>query len=202
MTLDAYAIAYTAHHGDFRKIQGEEFFTHPYAVADIAAQHMNPHGNPSAEEVEYAHVVGILHDMLDMKRSRENFPFGEVSRRFKPEHTRGVLAVSMTLEPLGWHGQRWEYLGRTHREREPRIQVMRSADKIHNLDRATVELDLVGPEFWSRFKGGRQGYIWWPGAVYAAIKKTHLIDDNDILDRFAQSIDDFSQMVKKIDEAA
>jgi len=45
------------------------------------------------------------------------------------------------------------------------------ADKVHNAESIVADLDRLGPAIWDRFKGGRDGTIWYYREVTAVFER-------------------------------
>ena len=62
---DTLRFATLAHKGQYRKYTGEEYITHPIAVADLVEQYMDTVGTFSEEEIQTAIQIALLHDTVE-----------------------------------------------------------------------------------------------------------------------------------------
>ena len=63
-------------------------------------------------------------------------------------------------QKLPWLQRKLEYLSRIPTE-SASIQLVSSADKIHNARSILTDLNALGDELWGRFSGGRDGTVWY-----------------------------------------
>lgn len=141
----AVAFAAARHAGQLRKGTSVPYITHPVAVAELLA-YFYP------DEPDLA-VAGLLHDTLEDTPTDR----AEIERLFGPEVRRLVLRVTKPR----WRP--WSLRGAA-----PDEVRLKAADTLHNVRCLSRDLDLVGPEVWKRFKGGRRMKL----ADYASVART------------------------------
>jgi (p)ppGpp synthase/HD superfamily hydrolase len=184
--MRAHKRAEYAHIGQYRKIFGEPFLIHPIETTRIVSQY---------DRSDYAQALSLLHDIVDIPEARLRLPLSEVRQEFDLELVFGISSLSKTLKPMSIDDVRLDYLQVTREEMDPRIQVVRSGDKISNLRSATVELSIVKSAFWRHFKGGRELYMQWPTDVLSAIKSSGVIDGHPIIDEYEEVFESFCRIV-------
>jgi (p)ppGpp synthase/HD superfamily hydrolase len=171
-----------AHKGEIRRIRNEPFITHPVGVARIASQY---------DSSDFVQIVSLLHDITDQPGARDRLPIQQIREEFGFDTFVAIRSLSKTLKPVSDQEAKLEYLAMTRTETNPLIQLVRAADKIHNLESAIEEVRLVQNAFWRHFKGGRQEYLKWPADVLLAIQGSGALDGHPILARYDDTIHRF-----------
>jgi (p)ppGpp synthase/HD superfamily hydrolase len=174
-----------AHEGELRKIRKQPFITHPVGSARIASEY---------DSSNFVQIASLLHDVVDMPLARERLPLSEVRLEFGLDMVLAIASLSKTLKPMSDDAIKLDYLKTTQEEKDPLIQIVRSADKIHNLESAIEELQLVQGAFWRHFKGGRRAYLQWPADVLRAIEASGAIPDHEILRRYEDTMQRFYEI--------
>lgn len=182
-------MAKVAHKGELRRVRGEPFVTHPIGVARIASEY-----DPS----DFVQVTSLLHDVIDQPVARERVSVKEIREAFGMDVTLAVLSLSKTIKAVSVKEARLDYLVNTRTEIDPLVQLVRSADKIHNLESAIEELQLVQQAFWRHFKGGKTAYLKWPADVYDAIRDSGALQGHEILARYEDTIRRFRETADDI----
>ena len=150
---------------------------------------------------DFVQAVSLLHDVRDQPLARQRVSLQELRQTFGFDISFGVVALSKVIKP-SWSDEeiKEQYLEVTRQETEPDIQLIRSADKIHNLESAMEELILVKNAFWRHFKGGRSAYLQWPADVLHAVEESGAIDGHPILRRYEETLKRFYDIAR--DEAS
>jgi (p)ppGpp synthase/HD superfamily hydrolase len=172
-------LAEKAHAGEIRKIRQEPFLTHPIGVARIASEY---------DSSDFVQIVSLLHDITDQPLARERLPMAEVREKFGFDVMVAIRSLSKTLKQVSPQEARLGYLSITRTETDPQIQLVRSADKIHNLESAIEEVRLVQGAFWRHFNGGKEVYTKWPGDVLEAIEDSGALAGHEILVRYQETL--------------
>lgn len=175
-----------AHEGEFRRIRQQPFIIHPVGVACIASEY---------EPTDFVQAVSLLHDVRDQTIARERVSLKDLREQFGFDVSFAVVSLSKVVQP-SWSDDdiKQQYLEVTRQETEPEIQLIRAADKIHNLESAIEELHLVQNAFWQHFKGGRSAYLQWPADVLMAIEHSGAIDGHEILRRYEATMHRFYEV--------
>lgn len=190
----AFDLMLKGHEGEVRKIRGEPFVTHPIGVAEIISQYTDL-------PQQYCQGLSLVHDIVDHKVARERVPVPLLREKLGNDVARGVMSLSKSIILTDDAAQRQEYLLSTRTEHDPLIQAVRSADKIHNVQMAIEELQLVGDAFWRHFKGGRRVYVAWPHEVLAEIKSTGSLTGHPILEQYEDVLEQFDDAIHDHDVA-
>lgn len=141
--IEALRFATRMHRGQVRKYTGEEYITHPIAVADIVEAYLDANGY-SEEDIMFAIQVALLHDTVeDTEATME-----DIKALFGPEIARGVWFMTKTPEYVGNRKFRKELCEARLREAPEVIRILKTADMFHN----SQSIEVHDPSFWKTFK--------------------------------------------------
>lgn len=188
MVRQAWDLAELAYAGVVRKIRGEPFITHPLGVARIASEY---------DSSDFEQALCLLHDVIDVPEARARVSMVGVRRTFGADMLDGIHSLSKPAHHFGDHEARFLYLQSSKREKRAAIQIARLCDKLHNMEEAIVELDIVGNDFWQYFKGGRATYLRWPEDVMNAVEKSGAIPGHELFDRMEETLQRLHQAASK-----
>ena len=141
--IEALQFATKMHKGQVRKYTGEDYITHPVAVADLVEAYLDEKGF-SEEEVMMAIQVAILHDTVeDTKATME-----DIESLFGPEIAKGVWFMTKTPDYVGNRKFRKELCEMRLRESPEIIRILKTCDMFHN----SLSIEEHDPKFWKTFK--------------------------------------------------
>ena len=141
--IKALEFATKMHEGQVRKYTGEEYITHPVAVADLVEIYLDKKGY-TEEEIMTAMEVAILHDTVeDTVATMES-----VEGFFGPEVAKGVWFLTKTPDYVGNRKFRKELCEARLREAPEIIRIIKTCDMFHN----SLSIEEHDPNFWSLFK--------------------------------------------------
>lgn len=141
--IKALEFATKMHKGQVRKYTGEEYITHPVAVADIVEAYLDRKGF-TEEEIMMAIEVAILHDTVeDTEATMES-----VEGFFGPEVAKGVWFLTKTPNYVGNRKFRKELCEARLREAPEIVRIIKTADMFHN----SLSIEEHDPKFWNLFK--------------------------------------------------
>jgi len=141
--IKALEFATKMHEGQVRKYTGEEYITHPVAVADIVEIYLDKKGY-TEEEIMMAIEVAILHDTVeDTVATMET-----VEGFFGPEVAKGVWFLTKTPDYVGNRKFRKELCEARLREAPEIIRIIKTCDMFHN----SLSIEEHDPKFWNLFK--------------------------------------------------
>jgi len=141
--IKALEYATKMHEGQVRKYTGEEYITHPVAVADIVEIYLDKKGY-TEEEIMMAIEVAILHDTVeDTVATMET-----VEGFFGPEIAKGVWFLTKTPDYVGNRKFRKELCEARLREAPEIIRIIKTCDMYHN----SLSIEEHDPKFWNLFK--------------------------------------------------
>jgi len=140
---EALKFATKMHEGQVRKYTGEEYITHPVAVADIVEIYLDKKGY-SEEDIMMAVQVALLHDTVeDTVATME-----DIEDKFGDEIAKGVWFLTKTPNYVGNRKFRKELCEARLREAPEIIRILKTADMFHN----SLSIEEHDPKFWNLFK--------------------------------------------------
>jgi len=151
---DALAFALEAHTGQVRKGSGTPYVAHPLQVAGIAIEH-------GADEDQA--IAALLHDVIE----DTSFSHADLERRFGRRVADIVQACSDAEGPEdkpAWRDRKERYLAHLA-EADADLALVSCADKLHNARSILTDLRTHGEAVWERFKGRRDGSLWYYGRL-------------------------------------
>ncbi len=153
------AEAVRLHGRQARKSGGAPYVSHLLAVAGLVLEHGGD---------EDQAIAALLHDGPEDQGGAVTL--ADVTRRFGPRVGAIVAACSDTLESPKppWRGRKEAFLDRLPGA-GPDVWLVVAADKVHNARTIVDELRAGGPATLERFNGGRDGTLWYYGALAAEL---------------------------------
>lgn len=159
--VEALAYACAMHRTQARKGTQIPYVAHLLAVASIALEH-------GATEDEA--IAAVLHDVVEDQGGAPRTE--EIRARFGEEVAAIVLGCSdtdVTPKPP-WEARKRAYV--EHVARAPRSVVLVSAaDKLHNARSIVEDYRAEGEATWERFRGKREGTLWYYRALVGAYRR-------------------------------
>lgn len=152
---DALAWAHVLHQRQIRKGSGIPYVTHLLAVASLVGE------NGGTED----QVIGaLLHDSIEDCSDAVPDIREQIAARFGAEVLRIVEGCTDadTIPKPPWRERKELYvqLLRAKEPSHPSVLVSLS-DKVHNARSILRDYREIGDELWSRFRGGREGTLWY-----------------------------------------
>ncbi len=154
------ALLYATQLHRFQKRKGSclPYVTHLLGVAAIVGE-----SGGTEDEV----IAALLHDAVEDQggaATRE-----EIRRRFGDTVAGIVVEVSDTdvVPKPPWRERKEAYVARI-RDAQRSARLVSAADKLHNARSILVDLRTEGEAVWRRFKGGKEGTLWYYRALVAA----------------------------------
>jgi GTP pyrophosphokinase len=169
---DSMTFAAKLHANQKRKGTDIPYIAHLLGVASLALEH-------GANEEEA--IAALLHDAIEDQggaATRE-----EIRRRFGDTVTEivdGCTDADTTPKPP-WRQRKQAYIAHIPTA-SASVRLVSSADKLHNARSLLNDYRLVGDSLWNRFKGGKEGTLWYYRALVEAFRKagsTPLVDELD-----------------------
>lgn len=159
--IGAVEYATRLHDTQLRKGSQTPYVAHLLAVASLVLE-----AGGSEDEV----IAALLHDgpedqgglqILEEIGSR----FGEVVARIVAE-----CSDSLDAQKPPWRTRKLVYLQRLETA-SPSALLVSCADKLHNARSIIADYRLIGETLWTRFKGGREGTLWYYRALVDQYEK-------------------------------
>jgi len=147
------ALVYAArlHAGQVRKGTNIPYITHLLAVTGIVLEH-------GATEDEA--IAALLHDAAEDQGGRATLE--EIRERFGDAVAEIVAGCtdSWKIPRPRWRKRKEAYLAHLPVASES-VRLVSAADKLHNARSILADYRELGESLWRRFKGGRQGTLWY-----------------------------------------
>lgn len=148
---EALAFAARLHRAQIRKGTAIPYVSHLLAVAGIALEH-------GADEDEA--IAALLHDAVEDQGGDATRQ--EIRRRFGDRVAQivdGCTDAETTPKPP-WRERKERYVAHIA-EASPSVLLVSAADKLHNARAILADLRTCGEAVWTRFKGGKEGTLWY-----------------------------------------
>lgn len=146
------------HKEQTRKGSETPYINHLLAVAAIVGEN-----DGTEDEV----IAALLHDAIEDTPETK----GALAERFGDEVAEIVDGCSDTdiIPKPPWRERKEIYVAHV-KSAPPSVRFVSSADKLHNARAILADYRAVGEELWSRFRGGRDGTLWYYRALVEAYK--------------------------------
>ena len=157
---EALAFAARLHKTQLRKGTGVPYVSHLLAVASIALEH-------GADEDEA--IAALLHDAVEDQGG--GAARREIRRRFGERVARivdGCTDAETTPKPP-WRERKERYVAHVAGA-PPSVRLVSAADKLHNARSTLADLRASGDAVWGRFKGGKEGTLWYYRSLVEAFR--------------------------------
>jgi GTP pyrophosphokinase len=160
-TTEAFEYARKLHGGQVRKGSGAPYISHLLAVAALVLEN-------GGDEDET--IAALLHDAPE---DAGGVPVLDEIRRIFGQRVAAIVEAccdSMEDPKPEWRTRKENHLAHLVTA-DGSVLLVLAADKLHNTMTIVEDRKLLGETIWSRFKGGREGTLWYLAAVAQAIQK-------------------------------
>lgn len=161
---DALVLAVNLHDGQYRKGTSIPYAAHLLAVSALVLEYGGD---------ENQAMAALLHDAVEDQGGAQTL--SEIASRFG-EDVSGIVADcsdSWETPKPPWRSRKDAYL--EHLKVVPdRSKLVSCADKIHNGRAIARDIGLYGDSIWKRFKGGRDGTLWYYSALLQVFQDTFI----------------------------
>jgi GTP pyrophosphokinase len=158
----ALVYACAAHAGQLRKGTQVPYVAHLLGVTGIALEH-------GADEDEA--IAALLHDAVEDQGGATRLE--DIRRRFGERVAaivEGCTDADVIPKPP-WRERKEKYIAHVY-EADPSVRLVSAADKLHNARSILLDYRTHGDDLWTRFKGGKDGTLWYYRALVEAFR-TH-----------------------------
>ncbi|PKM61147.1 MAG: phosphohydrolase [Firmicutes bacterium HGW-Firmicutes-4] len=139
-----------AHEGHFRKGSQVPYITHPFEVAKILGEAVDP------DEKEALIIAGLLHDTVeDTDTSLET-----IRREFGQAVTE-LVASDSENKRLPWETRKQQTIDFLKNEATRDMQMLACADKLANLRSVKADYARIGEDVWDIFVRGKEKQAWY-----------------------------------------
>lgn len=152
---EALHYAYHLHASQVRKGTRIPYFSHLMAVSALVLE--------DGGDEDQA-IAALLHDAVEDQGGMETWQ--EIHRRFGEKVASMVdgLTDAYGSPKPPWRQRKERYLERL-RTAGPEVLRISLADKLHNSRTMLIDLRRYGEATWKRFRGGREGTLWYYRAL-------------------------------------
>jgi len=149
--LRAFVFAAEKHKGQTRKASSIPYIAHLMGVASLVLE--------GGGDEDLA-IAALLHDVVEDCGGAPMLK--EVRRRFGARVAKMVdgCTDAYTDPKPPWRERKEKYIARLRKE-DKDTRLVSAADKLNNVRSIISDYRAVGESVWSRFKGGREGTLWY-----------------------------------------
>lgn len=157
---EATAYACRIHADQVRKGTSVPYISHLMSVCALVLEHGGD---------EDMAIAGLLHDAIEDVGVEQE---AVILERFGPRVAHIVRACTDadTLPKPPWQVRKEAYIAHLE-QADPDVLLVSCADKLHNARAICTDLRTVGPAVFDRFKGGRDGTLWYYAALSDAFSR-------------------------------
>jgi (p)ppGpp synthase/HD superfamily hydrolase len=153
-TGQAVQLAAELHAGQTRKGSEIPYLSHLMSVAALVME-----DGGTQDEV----IAGLLHDAAEDQGgeqvlARIEQELGAVVAGIVRECSDSITEVGVAKAP--WRERKERAIELLPKRSRSALLVI-AADKLHNVRSTVVDLEVVGPGVWDRFRTGRYGFVWY-----------------------------------------
>ena len=169
---EALVFATELHATQRRKVSGEPYLSHLLAVTATVLRH-------GREEDEA--IAALLHDAVEDQGGRPTLE--KIRRRFGDRVAAIVEGCTDadTVPKPPWRQRKEAYVAHLG-EADASVRLVSAADKLHNARSILLDFHTLGDRVWDRFRGGRDGTLWYLRNVVdalTAVESTPLVEELD-----------------------
>jgi GTP pyrophosphokinase len=163
---EALVFAAQLHATQVRKGSRVPYIAHLLAVASLALEY-------GANETEA--VAALLHDAVEDQGGQ--VVAAQIRQRFGEEVADIVLACSDTdvIPKPPWRERKEAYVAHV-RTASSSVKLVSAADKLHNARAILMDYRVLGESLWERFRGGKDGTLWYYRALVEALRDERIKD--------------------------
>jgi (p)ppGpp synthase/HD superfamily hydrolase len=159
----ALLLASSLHRDQIRKGSGVPYVAHLLSVTAIALEY-------GADDEEA--IAALLHDAIEDQANGDAEGLKNRIREIFGEEVLTIVEACTDAEVIPkppWRERKEQYIAHLA-EASPSVLLVSASDKLHNARAILSDLRTVGADVWSRFKGGRDGTLWYYRALVRAFE--------------------------------
>lgn len=181
---EAFAFVERLHESQTRKGSGAPYLFHLMSVAALVGEN----GGSEAQV-----IAALLHDAVEDQGGLTMLE--EIRSRFGEEVASYVAACSDTFEQPKppWRSRKEAFLEKIA-VASPEAKLVCAADKLHNTRSLIAALRTSGDSIWDRFRGGREGTLWYHAEMVRALSEGW---NHPILGELADAVDRLFRMAAR-----
>lgn len=180
---EALTFATALHKNQVRKGSGIPYVAHLLGVASIALEY-------GASEDEA--IAALLHDAIEDQGGAATR--AEIRRRFGDTVTAIVdgCTDADTIPKPPWRQRKEAYIAHIPTT-SPSVLLVSASDKLHNARSILRDYKILGESVWERFKGGKDGTLWYYRTLVDAFRQSSSI--LPLIDELEQVVSELENMV-------
>lgn len=170
------------HSQQVRKGSGVPYIAHLLGVCSIALEY-----GASEEEA----IAALLHDAIEDQGG--DTTRDEIRRRFGDivtEIVEGCTDANTTPKPP-WKERKIAYIAHLPTA-SASVRLVSAADKLYNAQSILKDYRLMGDEVWQRFKGGKEGTLWYYKALVDAFQ---VVGSTPIIEELKRVVGELQELV-------
>ena len=142
MLVEAIQFATKMHKGQVRKYTGEDYITHPVAVADLVEEYMDENGF-TEDEIMDAMTIAVLHDTVEDTDATEE----DIYQMYGADIATGVWFLTKCPDYVGNRATRKQLCEDRLALAPEIIKIIKTFDMYHN----SLTLERDDPKFYEVF---------------------------------------------------
>ncbi len=151
----ALVLAHQLHHNQTRKGTSTPYIAHLLSVSALVMEHGGD---------EDQAIAGLLHDAVEDQGGRPTLEM--IEKEFGgnvADIVEGCTDAYTNPKPP-WPGRKTAYLTKL-KTADDNVLLVSLADKVHNARSILADLNDPSGSVWDKFKGGREGTLWYYQAL-------------------------------------
>jgi (p)ppGpp synthase/HD superfamily hydrolase len=178
---DALVYAARLHATQRKKGSDAPYVAHLLGVTAIVLEH-------GGDEDEA--IGALLHDAVEDQGGRPRLD--EIRQRFGPVVAEIVerCTDSFTTPKPPWRERKEKYLAHLPEANRP-AQLVSAADKLYNVRSIAEDFRAHGDAVWQRFKGGRDGSLWYYREIVTRLDK---LQGTPLLDQLRRAVAELDEL--------
>lgn len=182
--LEGLAYATKLHARQARKGTRVPYVSHLLGVASIVL------AEGGDEEMA---IAALLHDAVEDQGGKPTAQ--EIERRFGKRVAQLVEACTDadTVPKPPWKERKTRYIEAIRHEPAD-ARLISAADKLHNVRDILADYRQLGDAVWKRFRGGREGTLWYYRSLVDAFR---VAGGNRLVDELDRVVTELEQLVRK-----
>ncbi len=140
-------------------------------------------------------IAALLHDAIEDQGGDEARQ--EIRRRFG-DSVAAIVDGCTDAEVLPkppWRQRKEKYIAHL-KDAPASVLLVSAADKLHNARAVLGDYRVVGEEIWSRFKGGKDGTLWYYRAMLDALL-VHPLANRRLVDELGRVVTEMENLAGK-----
>ena len=175
------------HRTQVRKGSGVPYISHLLAVSSLVIE------NGGTEDEA---IAALLHDAVEdqgglatLEKIRQRF--GDRVAAIVEGCTDSTADTSKGEVKLLWRQRKASYIAHIPTA-SASVRLVSAADKLHNARTILNDYQILGEAVWSRFKGGKEGSLWYYRALVQAFQET---GSGFLIDQLEQVVNELEHLV-------